>query len=104
VNETNPHETHRLVRVHLARRSRRGAGDWSIPYFSDDLAQYKNDELHDSDALLSGRTTYEGFAAAWPKMEAVEPRQNGSNSLPRMIESTLVPLDGVIGGSKAGLA
>lgn len=29
-------------------------GEWSIPYFSDDLAQYKNDELHDSDALLLG--------------------------------------------------
>jgi dihydrofolate reductase len=47
-------------------------GEWSIPYFSDDLAQYKSDELADSDALLLGRSTYEGFAAAWPEMEELE--------------------------------
>ena len=44
-------------------------GQWSIPYFSDDLSQYKYDELFASDALLLGRITYEGFAAAWPTME-----------------------------------
>ena len=47
-------------------------GQWSIPYFSDDLAEYKSDELLASDALLLGRITYEGFAAAWPTMEEVE--------------------------------
>jgi dihydrofolate reductase len=47
-------------------------GEWSIPYFSDDLAQYKSEELYESDALLLGRSTYEGFAAAWPEMEEIE--------------------------------
>ena len=47
-------------------------GEWSIPYFSDDLSQYKYDELFASDALLLGRITYEGFAAAWPTMEEIE--------------------------------
>lgn len=47
-------------------------GEWSIPYFSDDLAKYKKDELWASDALLLGRITYEGFAAAWPEMEEIE--------------------------------
>lgn len=32
-------------------------GEWSIPYFSDDLAQYKYEELFASDALLLGRIT-----------------------------------------------
>jgi hypothetical protein len=32
-------------------------GSWSIPYFSDDLAKYKKDELWASDALLLGRIT-----------------------------------------------
>jgi dihydrofolate reductase len=64
-------------------------GEWSIPYFSNDLAQYKNDELHDSDALLLGRTTYEGFAAAWPEMEAVEGEfAVRMNTLPKYVAST----------------
>jgi len=64
-------------------------GEWSIPYFSDDLAQYKNDELHDSDALLLGRSTYEGFAAAWPEMEEVEGEfAVKMNTLPKYVAST----------------
>jgi hypothetical protein len=47
-------------------------GSWSIPYFSDDLAKYKKDELWASDALLLERITYEGFAAAWADMEEIE--------------------------------
>jgi dihydrofolate reductase len=64
-------------------------GEWSIPYFSDDLAQYKSDELADSDALLLGRSTYEGFAAAWPDMEEVEGDfAVRMNTLPKYVAST----------------
>ena len=64
-------------------------GEWSIPYFSDDLAQYKTDELDESDALLLGRTTYEGFAAAWPEMEELEGDfAVRMNTLPKYVAST----------------
>jgi dihydrofolate reductase len=64
-------------------------GEWSIPYFSDDLAQYKSDELFESDALLLGRSTYEAFAAAWPNMEDVEGDfAVRMNTLPKYIAST----------------
>ena len=64
-------------------------GEWSIPYFSDDLAEYKSDELLASDALLLGRITYEGFAAAWPTMEDVEGDfAVRMNTLPKYVAST----------------
>ena len=42
---------------------------WTFPFESEDKDQYKFDELAAADALLLGRVTYEGFAAAWPQME-----------------------------------
>lgn len=43
-------------------------GVWSGPWFGEECGQFKDAELQASDALLLGRKTYEGFAAAWPKM------------------------------------
>jgi dihydrofolate reductase len=43
-------------------------GHWSGPFFNDEAGQFKWSELQESDALLMGRNTYEGFAAAWPTM------------------------------------
>jgi dihydrofolate reductase len=43
-------------------------GGWTIPYWNDQVAVYKAEELFASEALLLGRVTYQGFAAAWPKM------------------------------------
>jgi dihydrofolate reductase len=64
-------------------------GQWSIPYFSDDLAKYKTEELLASDALLLGRVTYEAFAAAWPKMTELEGDfAVRMNSLPKYVAST----------------
>lgn len=39
---------------------------WSVPYWTDQIAQLKRDELFAADALLLGRTTYAGFAQTWP--------------------------------------
>jgi dihydrofolate reductase len=41
---------------------------WTFQYASEEQERFKFDELAASDALLLGRTTYEGFAAAWPNM------------------------------------
>ena len=70
-------------------------GSWSIPYFSDDLAEYKSDELWASDALLLGRRTYEGFAAAWPSMEEIEGEfAVRMNALPKYVASTTLDTAG----------
>ena len=39
-----------------------------MQFGSEEQERYKYDELAAADALLLGRTTYEGFAAAWPGM------------------------------------
>ncbi|MFO7320456.1 MAG: dihydrofolate reductase family protein [Chloroflexota bacterium] len=40
---------------------------WSFPYWNDEIADFKREESIAGDALLLGRVTYEGFAAAWPQ-------------------------------------
>jgi len=50
--------------------------------------QYKLDEVLEADALLLGRVTYEGFAAAWP--ERGGPFAEKMNSMPKhVVSSTL---------------
>ncbi len=39
---------------------------WTFKYWNDEIANFKGEESLASDALLLGRVTYEGFAAAWP--------------------------------------
>ena len=42
---------------------------WTFPYWNDEIAKFKGEESSASDALLLGRATYQGFAAAWPQSE-----------------------------------
>jgi dihydrofolate reductase len=44
-------------------------GGWTFQFDQGEGSQFKLDEALGSDALLLGRVTYEGFAAAWPSME-----------------------------------
>ena len=45
-------------------------GGWAFQFNrGDDGDKFKLDEVMGSDALLLGRVTYEGFAAAWPSRE-----------------------------------
>ena len=56
---------------------------WTMPYWNDEIAKFKFDELFTSDALLLGRVTYQGFAKAWPSMTDEEGFADRMNSLPK---------------------
>lgn len=59
---------------------------WSFPYWGEDIAKFKHDELFSSDIQLLGRKTYETFAAAWPsRTGAYADRLNAS---PKYVVST----------------
>ncbi|GAC1378200.1 MAG: dihydrofolate reductase family protein [Ktedonobacteraceae bacterium] len=65
-----------------------GGGGWSFPFWNEEAAKYKFDELFASDALLLGRVTYEGFAKAWPAMKDELGFADRMNSLPKYVVST----------------
>lgn len=44
--------------------------DWHFPYYNDEMGRAVDGQLGAADTLLFGRTTYDGFAAAWPDREA----------------------------------
>jgi dihydrofolate reductase len=66
-------------------------GEWSFPFFNDQAAQFKWRELKESDALLLGRKTYEGFAAAWPTMEGTGEFGAKMNTMPKYVVSSTLP-------------
>jgi dihydrofolate reductase len=61
---------------------------WTTPYWNDEIAKYKFDELFASDTLLLGRVTYQGFAAAWPTMKDEQGYADRMNNLPKIVVST----------------
>jgi dihydrofolate reductase len=63
-------------------------GGWSFKFFSDAVGKYKVDETMASDALLLGRKTYEGFAAAWPGRTDDAGFADKFNSMPKYVAST----------------
>jgi len=63
-------------------------GRWSGPWFKEEAGQFKWAELRASDALLLGRRTYEGFAAAWPKMPNTGEFGEKMNSMPKYVVSS----------------
>ena len=65
-------------------------GEWSFPFFDEAVAKWKFDELFAADALLLGRKTYEGFAAAWPSYEDEVGFADRMNGMPKhVVSSTL---------------
>jgi dihydrofolate reductase len=62
-------------------------GRWSFPFWSKEGSEFKARELFASDALLLGRITYEGFAAAWPAMEGTGDFGEKMNSMPKFVAS-----------------
>jgi dihydrofolate reductase len=58
--------------------------------YGEDHYAYKDEEIQEAEALLLGRKTYEGFAAAWPKRDRSDPFTDKINSMPKyVISSTL---------------
>ena len=62
-------------------------GGWTMPYGGDDIWQFKRKELFDSDALLLGRVTYEGFAAVWPTVADEQGFADRMNGIPKYVVS-----------------
>jgi dihydrofolate reductase len=59
---------------------------WTFPYWNDEIANFKGYESDTSDALLLGRVTYQGFAAAWPQSE--DEGANYFNNVRKYVVST----------------
>ena len=63
-------------------------GGWAFEFErGEDGDKFKLDETKDSDALLLGRVTYEGFADAWPKRSGDE-FSDKFNSMPKYVVSS----------------
>ena len=62
--------------------------EWSSPYWTEEIGKFKLEETMTSDALLLGRVTYEGFAAAWPGRTDEAGFADRFNSMPKYVVST----------------
>jgi dihydrofolate reductase len=59
---------------------------WVFDFMSPEQERYKLQEVLDSEALLLGRVTYEGFSAAWPERRG--DFADKMNSMPKYVAST----------------
>jgi dihydrofolate reductase len=65
-------------------------GQWSFEFErGDEGNEFKGAETLEAEALLLGRKTYEGFAAAWPE-RAGDPFADKFNSMPKYVVSTTI--------------
>lgn len=85
--------------THVSLGGEVGAIDWAFRYLDEDHQQYSWSLLASADALLLGRKTYQGLAAAYPPMESTA--EGGfrdfvhrMNTLPKyVVTTTLTDLD-----------
>src|SRR3984893_7342510 len=61
-------------------------GGWTFEIERGDGDRFKMEETRGSDALLLGRFTYEGFAAAWPSREGAF--ADKFNGMPKYVVSS----------------
>ena len=59
---------------------------WSGAYQSEDTGELNDSVLRDADAMLLGRVTYDGFAAAWPQRSG-DRFSDKFNSMPKYVVS-----------------
>ena len=60
---------------------------WTFAFGSKEQERFKLEELAESDALLLGRFTYEGFAKAWPSVDDEEGFAERMNGYPKHVVS-----------------
>jgi dihydrofolate reductase len=64
-------------------------GGWSFEFDRGEGGdRFKLDELQEAEAQLLGRVTYEGFAAAWPKMSDEAGFAEKMNAMPKYVVSS----------------
>jgi dihydrofolate reductase len=63
-------------------------GGWSFKFPDPEGMRFKLDETLTHDALLLGRVTYEGFAAAWPSITDEVGFAEKMNGMPKFVVST----------------
>lgn len=61
---------------------------WSFPYWNDEIAKFKHDELFATGAHLLGRNTYEIFAGSWPSRAGADDFSDRMNALPKYVVSS----------------
>ncbi len=59
---------------------------WTAEFRNDESAEFKASESRESDLLLLGRITYEGFAQAWPN--STDKGADRMNSIPKYVVTT----------------
>lgn len=63
-------------------------GGWTIPYWHDEIGAVIFGAMQGSDAMLLGRKTYQGFAAAFGSAPAGDPFVDHMNNTPKYVVST----------------
>ena len=63
-------------------------GGWTMPYWHDDIGTTIFASMGASDAMLLGRKTYQGFAAAFSPAPAGDPFADYMNNTPKYVVST----------------
>ncbi|MBF6135725.1 dihydrofolate reductase family protein [Nocardia otitidiscaviarum] len=66
---------------------------WTVPFWNDDIADYKSAEMREADALLLGRVTHEAFAAAWPNHPEEGEYKDKMNAMPKHVASSRSDLE-----------
>jgi dihydrofolate reductase len=66
-----------------------GLGNWTGPFSRGPKGDaLKHDELFNSDTVLLGRRTYDGFAAVWPQVDDAAGFGKRINTMPKYVIST----------------
>jgi len=65
---------------------------WTMPYANEEFMKFKLDEVLSAGALLLGRTTYEGFALAWPQRTDTAGFADKMNSMQKYVVDEITKL------------